>query len=271
MSGRLDDRVAVITGGASGLGRATAGLFAREGADIVIADVHPQRGAEVVAEVEATGRRALFVEADITSETDNEALADTAVAEFGGIDVLVAAAGIPYSGYVTGQDSKAKNPLFDPASHSLLKKSLEQWEKVLEVNLTGTFLTNRAVAQRMVAAGRGGSIVNISSGTAKLPVPGYGDYCVSKAGVWMLSQVLALELGPHGIRVNSVAPGFIRTPMSDVEAADEDRAQAAIDRVPLGRMGQPPDVAYTALFLACDESSFMTGKLLHPDGGLFTG
>ncbi len=271
MSARLHDRVAVVTGGASGIGRATAELFAREGAHVVIADLNADKGQEAVAAVQAAGRRGLFVETDTSNEAANERLADAALKQFGRIDVLVAAAGISYAGYVSGEDSGDGNPMIDAKGNALLDKPVERWEKVLGVNLTGVFLSDRAIARRMIAAGNGGVIVNIASAAAKVPARGLGDYCVSKAGVWMLSQVLALELAPHSIRVNAIAPGFIETPMTAAVTADEDRRQRISRRTPLGRLGEPQDIANTALFLAGDESSFMTGKLLHPDGGIFTG
>ena len=156
------------------------------------------------------------------------------------------------------------------ASH-LINKPVEYWEKVLSVNLTGVMLTNRAVARLMVENGWKGSIINIASGAAKIPIVGAADYCVSKAGVWMLTKVLALELAGYGIRVNAIGPGFIETPMTASMRADEERVRRLVAGTPLGRLGTPEDIANAALFLASDESSFFTGEILFPDGGLFTG
>jgi NAD(P)-dependent dehydrogenase (short-subunit alcohol dehydrogenase family) len=269
MAGRLQDRVAVITGGASGIGRASAIRFAEEGAHVVVADLNPDRGAETVAAVKALGRRSLFVRTDTSSNADCEALAAATVSEFGRIDALVAAAGISHALYVSG--SEPADVRGDREATFLVNKPIEYWEKVLNVNLTGVMLTNRAIARAMLDGGRPGSIVNIASGAAKIPIPGAGDYCVSKAGVWMLTKVLALELAPRQIRVNAIGPGVIETPMTASLRADEDRRRSLIAGTPLGRLGLPEDIANTALFLASDESSFFTGEILFPDGGLFTG
>ncbi len=141
---------------------------------------------------------------------------------------------------------------------------------MLNVNLTGVMLTDRAVAKRMIAGGRPGSIINIASGAAKIPIPGAAEYCVSKAGVWMLTKVLALEVAPQ-IRVNAIGPGFIQTPMTASMRANEEAVTRIVNTTPLKRLGEPVDIANTALFLASDEASFFTGEIIFPDGGLFTG
>ncbi len=269
MAGRIQDRVAVITGGASGIGRACALRFAEEGAHVVVADLNEARGFETVAAVKASGRRSFFVRTDTSREADCEALAEAAVGEFGQIDILVAAAGISHALYVSGQGTGEAQA--DRDASMLLSKPTEYWEKVMAVNLTGVMMTDRAVARRMVASGRPGSIINIASGAAKIPLPGAADYCVSKAGVWMLTKVLALEVARFQVRVNAIGPGFIETPMTASMRADEERARNIINSTPLGRLGLPIDIANTALFLASDESSFFTGEIIFPDGGLFTG
>ncbi|HEX6030702.1 MAG TPA: SDR family oxidoreductase, partial [Tepidiformaceae bacterium] len=210
-----------------------------------------------------------FHRTDTSQEADCEALADRAVKEFGRIDALVAAAGISHALYVSGEQREGVNE--DRSASLLLNKPTEYWEKVLTVNLTGVMLTDRAIARRMVATGSGGSIVNIASGAAKIPLVGAADYCVSKAGVWMLTKVLALEVATHGIRVNAIGPGFIETPMTASARSDEERSRAILSGIPLGRFGQPEDIANTALFLCSDEAAYFTGELLFPDGGLFTG
>ncbi|MBI5946697.1 MAG: SDR family oxidoreductase [Chloroflexi bacterium] len=269
MAGRIQDRVAVITGGASGIGRACALRFAEEGADVVVADLDETRGLETVAAVTASGRRSTFVRTDTSREADCEALAEAAVAGFGHVDILVAAAGISHALYVSGQGTGEVGA--DREAAMLLNKPTEYWEKVMAVNLTGVMMTDRAIARRMVASGRPGSIINIASGAAKIPLPGAADYCVSKAGVWMLTKVLALEVARFQVRVNAIGPGFIETPMTEGMRADEERARAIVNSTPLGRLGLPIDIANTALFLASDESSFFTGEIIFPDGGLFTG
>jgi NAD(P)-dependent dehydrogenase (short-subunit alcohol dehydrogenase family) len=270
MAGRLEGKVALITGGASGIGRATALRFAQEGADVVAADLNPDRAAETVAAVKALGRKSIAVKVDTSSNADNEAMAERAFAEFGRVDVLVAAAGISHALYVSGEPREGDRMSRRDASF-IINKPVEYWEKVLAVNLTGVMLTNRAVAKKMVDGGVRGSIINIASGAAKIPLPGSADYCVSKAGVWMLTKVLALELASYGIRVNAIGPGFIETPMTATMREDEANVRRIVETTPLGRLGQPADIANTALFLASDESSFWTGEILFPDGGLFTG
>ena len=269
MAGRLAGTVAVITGGASGIGRACAERFAEEGANVVVADLDEARGAETVALVKAVGQKATFVRTDTSVEGDCEALAEVAMKTFGQIDSLVAAAGISHARYVSGSGAHEARPANDRPS--ILTKPTEYWEKVLAVNLTGVMMTDRAIAQRMIASGRPGSIVNIASGAAKIPLPGSAEYCVSKAGVWMLTKVLALEVAANQVRVNAIGPGFIETPMTESMRADEGRLKRLISGVPLGRLGMPLDIANAALFLASDESSFFTGEILFPDGGLFTG
>jgi len=269
MAGRIQDRVAVITGGASGIGRACALRFAEEGAHVVVADLDEARGIETVAAVKTSGRRALFARTDTSREADCEALAEAAESEFGQIDILVAAAGISHALYVSGQDPGEAQ--VDRSASMLLNKPTEFWEKVIAVNLTGVMMTVRAIARRMVASGRPGSIINIASGAAKIPIQGAADYCVSKAGVWMLTKVLALEVARFQVRVNAIGPGFIETPMTASMRADEERSRNIVASTPLGRLGLPIDIANTALFLASDESSFFTGEIIFPDGGLFTG
>jgi NAD(P)-dependent dehydrogenase (short-subunit alcohol dehydrogenase family) len=270
MAGRLEGKTAVITGGASGIGRATALRFAQEGAHVVVADLNPDRAAETVAAVKGLGRRSIAVRADTSQEADNEALADAAFSEFGSVDVLVAAAGISHALYVSGESSIPRAEVAGDA-RMIINKPVEFWEKVLAVNLTGVMLTDRAIARRMIDRGIRGSIINIASGAAKIPLPGSADYCVSKAGVWMLTKVLALEVASFGIRVNAIGPGFIETPMTQGIQDDETVKQRILSTTPLGRLGQPEDIANTALFLASDESGFWTGEILFPDGGLFTG
>lgn len=267
MTDRLAGRVAVITGGASGIGAACARLFAAEGADIVVADLDASRAQGVLDAVRGAGRRALFVRTDTSSEEDNLAMADAAVREFGKIDCLVAAAGIASADYVSGQ---LPEPGEGATGRPVLTQNLADWERVLAVNLTGVMLTNRAVAARMIDAG-GGAIVNIASSAAAIPLRGGADYCVSKAGVAMLTKVLALELVGQNVRVNAIGPGFIETPMTAVMRVDP-AGEAAMKRMtPMRRLGQPEEIATTALFLASADSSYLTGQVLFPNGGMFVG
>ena len=183
---------------------------------------------------------------------------------FGRLDYCIAAAGISHAGYISGEVTEGE-PLLGGAHRHVVHKPVEYWEKVLAVNLTGLMLTNRAVARRMIELDNGGAIVNISSGAAKAPIRGMGDYCVSKAGVWMLTRCLALELAPNRIRVNTVAPGLIETPMTLAVTTDEERLQRRVEDDSAGPSRK------AALFLLSEQASYITGQILHPDGGLFVG
>lgn len=269
--GRLAGRVAVITGGASGIGRACALRFAEEGADLVIADLDAVRGAQVVEEIQATvNGRAIFVAVDTADEESVEQLADTAMNTFGRIDTAVAAAGISRAGYVSGANTRSSETS-ESGDGQLIHMSVDSWQKVLDVNLTGVLLTDRAMARRMIAAGTGGSLVNVASSAARVALTGAGEYCVSKAGVVMLTQVLAMELVPYNIRVNAIGPGFIETPMTAAMSANEEARGRMLGMTPMGRLGTTLEMANAALYLACEESSYSTGQTLYPNGGMFVG
>ena len=172
------------------------------------------------------------------------------------MNIVVAAAGISHAHY--GEEGQ-------PDITFLSNKSFANWRKVLSVNLDGVFLTDRACADAMIKAGNGGRIINIASAAARLPTPGVGEYAVSKAGVWMLTKVLATELAPFNITANAIGPGFIKTPMTaEIQAENS----PLMERVPMNRMGEPIEVANTALFLASEEGRYYTGSILHPDGGI---
>jgi NAD(P)-dependent dehydrogenase (short-subunit alcohol dehydrogenase family) len=274
--GRLDGKVAVVTGGANGIGRACAERFAEEGADVAIADVSDAAGADAVAAVEALGRRALYRHADAASKADNDALMEAAADALGSVDILVTAAGVSYAGYRSGDQENERRlmadgmaVLADPARR-FADMPLEEWQPVLDINLTGTLLAVQAAARRMIAQGQGGSIVTIASIAAKHPEAGPVAYSVSKAGVWMLTKQAARMLGPAGIRVNAIGPGYIDTNMTAIISEIPGARDLIVGRLPLGRTGTPREVANTALFLASDESSYFTGELLHPDGGFVT-
>jgi NAD(P)-dependent dehydrogenase (short-subunit alcohol dehydrogenase family) len=267
--GRLAGRVALITGGSSGIGRACAQRYAEEGADLVIADRDARRGAETAAEIRATeNARLIFVEVDVADEASVESMVERAIDEFGRIDTVLAAAGISSAAYVSGVP-RVRDA--DPVSRMLVNLPLADWQRVLDVNLTGVMLTDRAVARRMIAAGRPGTIVNIASTAARIALPGAADYCVSKAGVAMLTHVLAMELIPHHIRVNAIGPGFIETPMTQSMQDDPEGRAMMVGMTPMQRLGTPREMANTALYLACEESSYTTGHTLYPNGGMFVG
>jgi 3-oxoacyl-[acyl-carrier protein] reductase len=271
---RLEGKVAVVTGGGNGIGRACCERFAEEGADVVVADVLDGPGREVVAAVEALGRRALFVHADAASPEDNEAAMQLAVDELGHLDVLVTSAGISGKGYVSDGDTRsqlermAESPsaVTDPAQ-AFASLPLDDWQAVLDVNLTGTLLAMQSAIRRMSA---GGSIITLASIAAKQPEAGTPAYSVSKAGVWMLTKFAARAVAGAGIRVNAIGPGFIETNMTAIVQAVPQLEQQFMAHVPMGRFGTPTEIASTALFLASDESSYTTGEIFHVDGGFYT-
>jgi NAD(P)-dependent dehydrogenase (short-subunit alcohol dehydrogenase family) len=245
---RLAGKVALISGGARGMGAVEAKLFAREGARVVIGDVLDEEGRRVEAAVRGAGGEALFVPLDVTSEEDWRRAVAAAVSRFGKLDVLVNNAGIGGWG-------------------RLEETTLEAWNRVMAVNSTGVFLGTKAAIPAMRAAG-GGSIVNISSQLGLVGVETSSpQYQASKGAVRLLTKSTAIQYARDRIRVNSVHPGPIVTPMTESGRADAERYRFMVSRIPLGRYGEPEEVAYGVLYLASDESSFVTGSELVIDGG----
>jgi NAD(P)-dependent dehydrogenase (short-subunit alcohol dehydrogenase family) len=272
--GRLESKVAVVTGGGNGIGRACCERFAAEGADVVVADVMEGPARDVVAAVEALGRKAVFHQLDAASPADNEAAMQRALDELGGLDVVVTSAGISGKGYVSDGDTQAAvgrmagnaEVLLDPV-RSFTEFPLDDWQSVLDVNLTGTLLAIQSAARRMP---NGGSIITLASIAAKQPEAGTPSYSVSKAGVWMLTKFAASSLASVGIRVNAIGPGFIETNMTAVVSAIPQVKARFMPHIPMQRFGTPVEIANTALFLASDESSYTTGEIFHVDGGFYT-
>lgn len=260
MSGRLEGKVALITGGGSGIGRSTALRFAEEGAAVCCADLNLEKAAGVVHEVESAGGRGFALEVDTSDADASEAMVARCVEALGGVDILVAAAGI---GSALPQQQRAQ-PLLT------IDYPLDAFQRVIDVNFYGVLYSDRAVARWLRDQGRPGSIINLASVAARIGLPG-AAYSVSKSAVWMLTKVLAMELAPLGIRVNAIGPGYIDTPMTAGLQEDESRLRLILTRTPMGRLGQPEEIAATALFLASDDSSYFTGELLHPAGGMFHG
>jgi len=246
---RLEGKVALISGGARGMGAVEARLFAREGAKVVIGDILEEEGRKVEAEINETGGEALFIRLDVTSESAWQNAVATAISRFGKLDILVNNAGI------SGPQTLVEHT------------SAESWDKVMEINAKGVFFGTKAAIPAMRKAG-GGSIINISS---QLGLVGTENstpqYPASKGAVRLLTKTTAIQYAKEGIRVNSVHPGPIMTPMTEVGRADPERYKLTLSRVPLGRYGQPEEVAYGVLYLASDESSYMTGSELVIDGG----
>ena len=268
MTGRMADKVAIITGGASGIGRACCLRFAEEGAKIVVADINLERASAVADEIASAGGEAIALTVDTSIPEEVAAMASGAVESFGRVDACVAAAGISHAGYVSREATEqAGADRHDRKDMMLIDKSLSNWQRVLDVNLTGVMLTNQLVAQQM-AKSEGGAIVNIASVAGKTALMGASDYCVSKAGVWMLTKCGAIELARHGIRVNAVGPGYIKTSMSGAATSNEAWVEDRIKETPLRRLGEPSDIANACLYLCSDEASFVTGEIIFPDGGL---
>jgi NAD(P)-dependent dehydrogenase (short-subunit alcohol dehydrogenase family) len=216
----------------------------------------------------AGGAAIEFSAVNVTDESSQQALFDDVVRRYGQLDIVVAAAGISSAGYVSGEVSA---PAEDPEENFLYNKPIADWQRVLDVNLTGVAITDRLAARHMLALEAGGSIINIASIAGKRPLPGAADYCVSKAGVIMLTTVFATELATKNIRVNAIGPGFIETPMTASIRQSPDWVATVMQMTPMQRFGQAHEIANTALFLASDESSYVSGQTLYPSGGMYTG
>lgn len=242
----LTGKVAIVTGGASGIGRATAVLFAREGAKVVIADYNPTGGQETLAMIKEEGGEATFIETDVSKPEDVERMVEETIKIYGRLDILFNNAGVAETAKVT-------------------EASLKHWERVLAINLWGVFLGCKYAIPKMIESG-GGSIINTASIAAEVGFNETAAYVASKHGVVGLTKTIALDYAADGIRANTVCPGVIRTPMV-MEGLDEAAREYVVSFHPLGRMGEPEEVAEAVLFLASERSSFITGTCLFVDGG----
>jgi NAD(P)-dependent dehydrogenase (short-subunit alcohol dehydrogenase family) len=240
--------VAIVTGSDSGIGKATAVALARDGYDVGITWHTDEAGAQdTAAEVRATGRRAEVRRLDLADATNGPPVVDELAEALGGLDVLVNNAG-------TGDTTP------------VLEVELDTWRHIIEIDLTGAFLCAQAAARRMVAAGGGGRIVNVTSVHEHIPLEGSAPYCAAKGGLGLLTKVMALELAPHGITVNSVAPGEIPTPMTGQE--DEDPRAQDRPGIPAHRPGHAREIAALVAFICRDEAAYLTGESIVMDGGL---
>jgi NAD(P)-dependent dehydrogenase (short-subunit alcohol dehydrogenase family) len=250
---RLENKVTVVTGAAQGIGFACAARFAREGAKVILSDVDTIKGEEAAERVQAAGGEALFVPCDVGDKGQVEALIESTVFAYGRLDCLIANAGIVHA-------------------CDFLDLAEEDFDRVIRVNLKGVFLCGQMAARQMVKQepdeqGNRGNIINMSSVNAVMAIAPITPYVVAKGGVNQLTKVMALNLAGHGIRVNAIGPGSIATEMFKAVAGDRDKLRAVLSRTPMGRPGEPDEIASVAVFLATSDSSYITGQTIYPDGG----
>jgi glucose 1-dehydrogenase len=248
----LSDRTAIITGAGTGIGSAIATRFAQSGANVVV-DYHNDKdrdnAEQVFNTIRAGGGSVELVQADVSAESDADRLVAAAVARFGGVDILINNAGIE-------------------ASHPVVEMPLDVWQRIIGVNLTGSFLCARAAARRMIEQKRGGRIINISSVHEDLAMPNNSAYCASKGGIRMFTRTLALELAPHAITVNDIGPGAIATRINRGVRRDPDERSELLEEIPLKRIGDPDEVAALAAYLSSTAAGYVTGATFFIDGGL---
>lgn len=244
---QLGKKIALITGGGRGLGRAIALAFADAGADVAVASRTREQLDKVAREIRGRNRRGIAIEADVTSSASVAQMVETTRKEFGRIDVLVNSAGLSRMSRLTQTDD-------------------DVWKLIIETNLTGTFYCCRDVARLMVEQ-KSGSIINIASVAGVKGAPGLGAYAASKGGVIALTRVLALENVRHNVRVNAIAPGYFRTDMNAAALDDPELGPKIIGRIPMHRAGRPEEIGPLAVFLASDQASFVTGEVYFISGG----
>ncbi len=244
---RFADQVAIVTGGAHGIGRACVEAFAAEGAAVVIADIDGADGEQAAAAIASQGGRARFIRTDVGDAREAQRLIDQTLQAFGRLDVLINNAGIIKTA-------------------DFLEISEADFDAVLRVNLKGVFLVGQAAARAMVARGKG-AIVNMSSANAVVAIANQVPYVTSKGAVNQLTKVMALALADKGVRVNAIGPGSILTDLLKVVMNDDAARRRILSRTPMGRCGEPSEVAKVALFLASDDASYLTGQCIYPDGG----
>ena len=247
---RLKDKVAIVTGANSGIGKAIAERFAAEGAHVAVN--FRQRGTnaqDAAAIVNSFGVEGMPAPADVAQRTEVEQMVAAVVQKFGRLDIVVSNAGM-----------EIKKPFLDMTD--------DDWNKVMSVNLYGSFLVSQAAARQMVKQGQGGKLVFMSSVHEDIPFPEYTSYCASKGGMRMMMRNLAMELAPYKINCNNIAPGAIATPINQKVLDDPEAMKNAIGEIPWGRFGRPEEVAAVAVFLASDDAEYVTGSTYYVDGGL---
>jgi len=247
---RLRDKVAIITGAASGIGKAAAFLFAKEGAKVVVVDRDEPRGQNCVESIQKKGGESIFVQADVSKSLDVQKMVKTTLQRYGKLHILYNNAGI-FLHKVDGPVTKIDE---------------ETFHRHYEVNLKGTFLCSKDAIPHIIKSG-GGSVINVATVDALIGI-GYDAYAASKGGVVSLTRSMAVEYAPYNVRVNCIAPGTIKTPINEEELKNPEIAKKYAEMTPVGRFGVPEEVAYVALFLASDESSYVVGATLVVDGGM---
>lgn len=247
---RLQNKVAIVTGAATGIGQAIAVRFAREGAAVVVDYIgSPDTPNKTEEAIKSSGGKTVAVSADISKPDQVQQLIDSAAKEFGKLDIVVNNAGVE-------------------KKYAFIDYPLEEVQKIINVNLIGPFLVSQAAARQMIKQGSGGRIVNISSVHEDLPMPTNSAYCISKGGLRMLTRTISVELAKHNITVNNIGPGAVYTPIdADIEAQPE-MEKALMSEIPLNRWGQPEEIAGLAVYLASDEASYITGSTYFIDGGM---
>jgi len=247
---KLSGKNALVTGSSQGIGEAVALRFAEEGANVVVNyHSHPEEADRVVETIKSKGRQSVAIGADLGKVEEVQMLLTKSVEQLGSLDILVNNAGLE------------KNASFWDVSE-------KDYDLVVNVNMKGVFFTTQAFARHLIATKRPGKVINMSSVHEELPFPHFTSYCMSKGAVKMMTRNLSIELAPHGITVNSIAPGAIETPINTKLLHDPEKLKALLDNIPLKRLGKPSDVAGLAVFLASSDSDYMTGTTVFMDGGL---